>query len=766
MGLFSSKKKTKVFTSINRVVEDSHLPNSVLRGAQTAISDNKPDEMVDYAIEEMTNSIALKAERMYEYAKRSYVYGLPSGKYRSSMEGREEVQTILDAQEGKPVLIKYSQFGPPNILHIAWMKLIELHQYNTVSNKLGHLSSVMGKSVYLEDMVIELPIGSRETYEDGALDQWGISPRAGYTPQRAAYRNDVAPLVGFTPPGESSTVTDESVLVTATWQREVERAWIDSDGDHHISYYPCTTTFSLSVQGYTDLSDYFHVMYEVDGVTKYWMYEAGIGTYPTLDAFLEGVNPEVHGKFFPFAYFRYNKQSTNQDTTTEAYKTTKKMVSYIGMEFDTVADAINSSPDIKDVEQAILFMAVPAVTTNEIESRYLYEFFDEMYYGVSNQYTSHDEASISSRFGYNTKDDRADKNTLIIQDKLFKLSLSNDGIYKKRRVGTIGKVGTFTNGRDSQSREYTYTSYRDGEATQRTGILTTYYHYYRKQIAPGIYDELMVVNLSLRYHIWGKYSTVGDESDNILMIPIDRTISEKYSIVDREMLFARSLHIIFNYRVVIKVPWYAQSWFRVVLIIVAINITILTWGTGSGPMAALLSSTTTLAAQVALQALMMSILKVLVVMVVAKILVNKFGAKLGILGAVLAMCAAIYGVTTGVGGLQGAPWASQMFTASSALGNASQAQIKDDMSELQQDMTEFRKETEQMWELLDKANDKLDRTYLPVPSAQFWEKPEDFYNRTIHSGNIGALGFDAVTNYVDVALTLPTLNDTMRGIAK
>jgi len=46
----------------------------------------------------------------------------------------------------------------------------------------------------------------------------------------------------------------------------------------------------------------------------------------------------------------------------------------------------------------------------------------------------------------------------------------------------------------------------------------------------------------------------------------------------------------------------------------------------------------------------------------------------------------------------------------------------------------------------------------------FGEKPADYFARTIHSGNIGIKSIEAVTSYVQIALTLPKLSDSLGEI--
>ena len=48
-----------------------------------------------------------------------------------------------------------------------------------------------------------------------------------------------------------------------------------------------------------------------------------------------------------------------------------------------------------------------------------------------------------------------------------------------------------------------------------------------------------------------------------------------------------------------------------------------------------------------------------------------------------------------------------------------------------------------------------------IPLIIWGEKPDDFYNRTVHSGNVGVLGLDAIESFCDIRLKLPEIQDTI-----
>lgn len=734
MGLFSSKYRTTVGTAVSRVIEDEALPQSVKTGSIKSFFND--GNIPDYVMEELVASIGIRAERMYTYAEDHYTHGLPSGEVYSSTQGRQQVEAVIEAQEGQQVLIDYVRYGPPNTLHIGWMKLISQHGYNTVTNELGALSTLKGHPVYLHDMVVVVPESQIGSLEAGALEQWGTAASAGYTPERPKSVGGMLKLMAPSPVHRSATANDLHLLVTYVWKTSTS------------ALAPLNTeTFTIPVAEYDDEADYFHAKYTVNGQAKYWIYKNKSGWYPTLDAvFVDG--PAVAGSYFPFIYFRHNKQSVISNTSTDAYLTSKKMLKYLGMDYDLLAETIDDNPDIADVEQAMMVFAVPPVSTNPIENRYLFDYFDAMHYAMDGSELSEFDVARSRFFGSSTT-----KNTTVIKDSLFKMALGNDGIYKRMVAGTIGEVGTYSSSYEVVDAEETYF---DPETDQNTVVtVPSKTHRYRHQVAPGLYEEVLVRNLKMTYYVFENYTTTGDETDDILLIPIDKTVSQNYSIADRETLYARSMHFVFNSRVVTKVKWYQTGVFKALLIIIAIVITIYTYGAdgGSSIAAALgLSGTAGLIATIVVNLAIGQLLAV-----GFKLFVKAFGPELATALAIIAIVYGGYQIIQS-GGVAGAPWAQTLLQISTGL---QQAVIADKFEDLLAEAEGFNLFVEEQTKLLEKSQDLLDKNNVLSPFVIFGEAPEDFYNRTVHSGNIGILGINAISSYVDVALTLPKLKDTL-----
>lgn len=749
MGLFSTKKETIVGTTVSRVIQDSMLPDATKTGVIKSIF--AEGEIVDYVMEELVNSVGVKVERMYEYAKRSYTWGMPSGQFHSATQGKVEVEAILSAAEGAPILLDYCQYGPPNDLHIGWMKLVSQFGYNPATNQLATKTAEKGKPAYLTDMVVVVPEGMLSQIEQGSLDQWGVSPRAGYTPDRVTTNTSASLLMAHSPVVADPVATEELVRVTYVYETP---GTILFGGIPYGAPVLTPETFTIPLTGYDDDADYFHVKYTVNGVIKYWMYQAGAGTHPELDAVFNA--PQVEsGTYFPFLYFRYDKHSEISDKSTDAYKTSKKMVEYLGMDYNAVAEAIDENPDIADVQQAMMVMAVPATTEDPMEQRYLFQYFENLFYDSDTQYTSAVQSAMDRMFGIELGIGRA---TAVIQDSRFKMALSNAGLFKRRVAGSIGAVGSYSSGKSTAMVEQQYSDSETGETRVQNIAVDT--HFYRKQVSSQLYDEIEVADLRMMYYVSGNYAVTADGDDKILLVPLDHSITETYSPVDREKLYTRSLHYVFNSLQIIKIKWYQSDWFQILMIVVAIVFTIWSMGADGGSLlGAVIAGNTALATTLAL-ALLQKILIGLVISAALKLFVKAVGVNVAI---IIALVAAAYGYYQAMeaGSIAGAPWAKDLLALSTNLIKAAQSAVSASMSDLLGQANDLNTLMAEQTKLLSTAQELLDGNNLLSPFVIFGESPDDFYNRTVHSGNIGVVGIDAISSYVAIALTLPKLNDTI-----
>lgn len=753
MGWLGGETKITLATQVTRVIKDDLVPNSAVTGTQRAIFNN--GDITEYLLEETVGSLGVRADRMYDYARDHYTYGLPSWAVHTSLLGQDEVAAVLASIEGHPVTIDYCHASSPNALHIGWMKAISDYGYNPATNQLATLSAQKGKPVYLDDLVVRVPQGVN-SQDPNLLTQWGTPAVAGYTPWRPN-APAMAKLAKYTLPQADIASTQWHVVLYYVWDGAAA-------GGVPVKM---RESITLAIDNVNLIGDYFHVKYTVAGVTKYWLYAIGSGTYPAIDAVFQG-DPNM-GQFYPFAYFRFNRQDDTTDHTSEAYRTTKKMVKFLGMDYDKVAEAINSNPDIGNVEQAILTMAVPAETQDPMEQKYLFDFFDRLAEAVD----IYDEPAIDPRNGQVYNNDFLTRSAILMQDKRFKLMLTNSGIRKTLVAGTIGPVGSYA----SAVGEVVFAVPvgitvldTDGNPTSDTVSDIREYpskaHIYRKQVNEGQYEEISVTRMATTYFYDNDWASVSTESasapPDILMVPLDHSITVGYSLLEREKLYARSLHFVFNSKIYTHVSWYETDFFQFLIIVVAVVITVWSWGQSYQALVAALAAGSSVAVETAILGILDKILTQLAISELFKLFVKLVGIKVGIIVAIVTFIASESGLFDSIS-IAGVPMAEDLLRVSSNLVAGVKSELQDEMKALMTQFDQLGQKEKEAAVALDKANALLEGNSHLSPLVIFGEKPDDFFNRTVHSGNIGLIGISAISSYVDNALDLSTLHESVGG---
>lgn len=739
MGLFGSRKKTYVGTSVIRVIEDKSIPDAAKTGLSKAIQ--AEGNIPDYVVEELLANIGRRAERSYRYAKEHSPSGLPFSQTLEVTMGNDEAETILSGIEGAAVDIGYCNLSVGNTFHFGWMKLIQLYGYNPETNELTSLSATKGFPVYLVDMIAVYPAEQEATLNLATVEQWGVSPKSGVTPSRIA----VPVSTGFTPLRFDPLASNDSMEIIIEWERVYTEVVAGKTVEKKEIL---DETISFTIDTLDDEADYLHVRYVVNDMTKYWAYKIGSGTYPILDGLVNQPG-QTFGEFFPYLYFRHAKTAIGDDKGSAAYKSAKRMGRILGLNYLDVHDAIHENPDIDDVEQAIMMFAVPMATDDPLEIRYLFDFMKKMYFTQERQFQFPSSAGLVS---VNTGRNNSTRNGIIIKDALFEFALRHDGIFKRWVAGSIGSVGSYTRTYRTESRSHTV-SYGDGYESTISEVIPV--HTLRKQINSSMYEEIEVWGMKTVFKVFEQYETTGDEEDEIFIIPIDRSITKKYSMRDKEVLYARGMHYVFNSRVVVKLKWYQTGIFQVIMAIVAIVLIIWTSGQSIVAWANALAA----GGAAAIGALTVLLEKILISFAL-KMFVKEIGTELAFLLAIAAFLLGAYNAIS-TGGTAGAPWVDTLVNLGNGLTNAIGSALKDMMGDLLNEQTQFVTDAKEKMELLEQQQSLLDQNVHLSPFVVFGETPNEFFNRTVHSGNIGVMSIEAVTNYVQVALTLPKLAETL-----
>lgn len=726
MGWFSGETRVYVGTSVSRVVKDSLLPNARKSGLIKGIVTS--EDIPESVMEAIAHSMGNKVERAYEYAKRSYTYGLPSGQYQTASIGESEVTTVLETLEGSTVTTDYYRFGPANKFLIAWVQLITDYGYDPDTN------TFLSTAAYLYDFYITIPEAMVADTIPESLYIFGPPATAGITPWRTLDYTRNPTLIHTDP-----TATDISVTVISV---------ADAFGDPSYT----TTTFTLTA-AYGAL-DYFQAIYTVGGAKKFWLYADDTGTYPVLDSlFVTG--HETHGTFFPMLYFRYNGISAGTDTTTEAYKTSKKLAKYLGINYAQLIDAVNTNASIAEVRQAILVFAVPANTVDLLEQRYLFDFFNTLY--AKDIYAF---GSVSEIGTYLSGYTHITTSQLVIQDACFKWALNYEAIIKETKTGIIGTPGAYASGTGTVNIPRQFIDILGDLVTVAWATPT---HHYQQQITVDTYVQITVIGLASIYDIYGDKQSLGTAMDPILLVPLDYSIVSLYSGFEREILYIRAMHYVFNSVHFQEVAWYQTSVFANIVNVVAFAMMVASLGELSAParaLAAAVKSGSMVAIIDALIPFLVPVMNTVYYAVLFKLLTKLVGVEIAtILYILVAFKSMRFDGNTGT--ITGVPTAKELLQLVNGLVAGSNTLLVDALEGLRKEYEEFNLLKTAQDKQLEAAQKLLEHNNWLNPFVIFGEKPNDYYNRTIHSGNIGIVGISAISYYVDNALTLPSFQTTL-----
>lgn len=789
MGIFSSKKKHYVDTAVVRVVEDKLVPDLLYSAIAETIFDDA--DITRTIQQESLYGNFRNFEKAARWASKpgNYAFGLPNVRSQSSSDGFGEARTALRADINKgDITVDYMQFRPLNNVHAGYKWVTENWGHNAATNELTVLSEQKGFPVYLDKMV---SYHDQDTTEEATVPEitsigvFGNSPFSGWTPERKGLIN----LPGSITQPSDLVIEQEVVVrpgiesVVIHWVGE-KLTYVDSDPPADPPVVKerelIKGSYELDLSEYDGDREYYQAKWSKNGETGYWIYDVLEGRYPALDRIFvpSGSN---EGSFFPFIVFRNEAKNYAKTSSAEDLAGTVKLCKYMGFDYLDMSDQIHENDDVKDIRQAVMMVAVPITTDDQIQIEYLYEHFKEIKKDQHAKWEQNRPFSQAADLAAGSSDSYA----LQISDADFSMSLSFDRIEIKEVSGDIPDGEMFSN---SQSKGQAVTAILPG--LRYTGpVIESNVRYIRKQLFPGaeidgewnpgVYEEIKITNPQIRFPIAlnGKKSVEGGANDDRLLIPIDYNVAKKLNILKREHLYFVSLNLVFNSHVVQKVKWYQRGAFKIVLAVVAVVLAWFTYGaTLKAYFAAIATAATAAAATAAVIALAQFILGKIVVSVVISFAMQELAEIIGAEWAIaLAVVAMSYGVYKGIssGAWMGNTTAVKMVNLGNSLIGGANAALKDAFADWNKELQEFNLMKDELWEELKELQDALIQpvnvdplTFVDLQPLTIWgENPDQYYGRTVHSGNIGVESLQIVENFVPFSLRLPTTVQTLGDIA-
>lgn len=719
MGFFNNKRTSVSSTSALLVGDTPEIAKDSIIASILTDGDIVEDLLDSYA-----DGLAIKCRRALQYAESHYTYGLPQGTFEYGSSSDVLVLPILHELEGVPVRLVYNVYDQANPDMLAY----------------DHLSTVR---------------------------QWDA-------------QTNVVSNPGFVPPVGSSDVTLHNTLFDDIGTILITYRYLDDQATEIFA------TETLSFSGLDATAVYYHVAYvtlspdqtTVTSNLKYWYYRADSGAYPTLNV----LPPVKESPYYPFIPIRNNNVDLTHSSKeeTELYKTSKRLLDIIGLDYVQLGEGVNGNPDVDEIDQAYVYWGVDLHDDNEYAMNYLYEYFNYLS-GVSKYSKSDYDTWVASDRSTTPKINR-------IKAKDLRMSLDIAYLYcdTKVKTGNIGSIGTVTRSTDKRSpyihRQLEMVWVGSGDAAYEEEQLVEKYRFelstitFRKQLTDTTYGEVTLKGGLHINNIYKKHTvetTIGDSDDpdnSNFVIPLNRFVVGKLPFPKESGLMYASLRIMFNSYKVTKLKWYETNFFKIVVTLVAVAFTISSFGAGSWAMGAAtaLGATGTLATVIAV------ILTIAVGALTAEafaVIAKEIGIRNAFLLAVLATSIAILSNNTAFAA-EFLPTTEQLLMASSALQTGINKVVEEDLRDLQQDHQDFLETKEEQEEELETTigllglDDTFDLNpllFTQQPMLFFpHESPSAFYERTVHTKNQVQSSLDSITNYVDRLITLPTPFETIK----
>ena len=703
MGLFST---TKTFIESSSQILLEETPNLVKDTIITSVLNNKniPNELVGNYI----GSLYIKGRRMRQYAIDKYPLGLPEGTLNYPAPNNQVMKPILEQDLGITVLVVST------VIDIA----------SATRFILPYLTNVRG---------------------------WDSNTNIVSNPP-------------FTPPVNASPVEFNDAYYTSDTQTSIEYVYTVQEYD------PSTGNTEINTYYYTEIYThdpvqrdnlYYYVVYfetetttneqgeeeeVIVGEQQYWSYDPSTHVYPSLDI---PEDLEQSSQYYPVIPIRRSKVDLTQGSYREddLFKTSKRMLDMWGIDIDGLAEGINASPDIGDVDHAYVITAVDIADDSQAVLNYLYEYF--IYLSNTSEFDKNDYDNwVANSLDAN---EAPPVNIISIRDFGYRMNLSYNYIQAEVIQGSIGDVDTFE---------------REVIATERDVreffAYETSKYIIRKQLTTNFYQEITVHGL---YHINYVYpnDTVDtslkdafdteDEKNNFL-IPLNVDVTDNVSRLFSNELMYYSIRIVFNSKIKKKIKWYETGFFQFFIKVVAIVLTVYgLYQVGQALIAAAAVGVVAVA-QVIIQAVLISI----AVNYALDFLVNVIGLE-GALIVILAIAAAAYtGNIPEIGSIASyeLPTAIDFLQVTNVALQEYENIVQDEVQAVIDEINEFLTYAEELTDELEEEerDSLLDFNSLDIVrnSMRANETPEEFIFRTTYNDNIGVLALEGPSTFVEKLL--------------
>lgn len=486
---------------------------------------------------------------------------------------------------------------------------------------------------------------------------------------------------------------------------------------------------------------FYHITFVREGQLsdplEYWFYRKGSGIYPELEdqelnfgspflpivplrEYNRNLGPELEyttdDEGNPVVKYKRDANGNKIFPDTDLYRTSKKLLKKANLDMDEICKSIHTNPDIDDVDHAYVIFGINIMTKTTQGKNYIYQFFNNM------------------------ADLAPNKGDVELKDANYRAIMGYDSCRKTiRNYGISSEINLIYSG-DNLIIERRI----DDNSHVRIKVTNLFHLNF-------IYDDddgVVITKLS---------DVVSDRENYNFIIPLHYELTKEFrSLFARQDLVNESMQLVYNSVEKQKLKWYETGIFKIFIIVISIVFTVISAGTFAAAAIA--------AAQQGIGALVLLAFKTILVSVavtyagklLADILPPEWLLVISIALSIITLSPTAMDALNSVNMME---LVSGFKMAATKASSIQQDEIKVEAEEWAEYAKEQSDELEELWdELLEEG--WIDFYEITSRDMIFidGETPEEYYNRTIHTGNIGTTLYEVIPNYVDNKLQLPRLN--------
>lgn len=762
MGIFSRKKVISVASQTFNLSGDDEQTNFLRKTINSAVMGG-----VDIAATlqgSYLNGMGIKIDQSYRYARDYSPTGLPEGRIGFGTLNQTEVMAVLSSlNAGKLVVLVMSDFGSVDLSY--WTEEYITNTYNWDEDHGGfgnpppgvNTNSTFNYSIdnsgkvtinYLdgETILYTEDVTFPSVHLEGQYYQVIYRVREAGTPTVTVEERDyqIGDVDGETTTNTTNNDFGEYTYTETTVKTEVDMILLKTK---------ITTTVTIDTLSRK----------------KYFMYEAGIGTYPSLDSILD--DDVAESDYYPIVPLRvWNIDWTNADNVPpDEFKANKAILRRIGVNLSKLGDKLNANPDVGDIDHAFFVMGISLNSKYKSSIAYLHDYFKYLAQrspSGKTDYVTWFAANASSSGSISNTAPKPPVNNLKLRQEPYDVTISYQYASFVVKTGSIGTEGTITREKGTAAAITIINEF--DESTELTADVSVIF--FRKQISATQYEEVEMCGLNHINHIYkghnvdtSGWTSLDDLDNESFLIPLCHSIVVNMNLVDRTQMTFDCLHLVANSYQETKLKWYQSSWFKIVLIAIVIVISVISAGSLASGAAAAASAATAAGTSAALAVaiyLGTQIAIGIAIGVAVQQIAKHVSPEIGLAIAVIALA---YGISSqsGAGGSKGLPYASEVLQLVPAVTKGVNSRLQDDMQEIMKEMRlqteQYEDKMEQIKEAMNALNGNQDISVEDLTQAGYlnlFENAQTFFARTMLQ-NPGVLSLNTIQDYITTMVSLP-----------